>query len=181
MARAAQHRGMTPTGLSIHAALVLALAAFVTAGAATWAQSADVPAVPYPRDFRTWQHVKSIVVGPEHGSFPKRGGFHHYYANQLALEGYRTGTFPNGSVIVDEGVSTTDGAGQAKGIVLEGARLSLDVMVKSGERYKDTGGWGFEHFAGDGVTGGLSADARGKCFECHANATHDHVFSTIRK
>ena len=178
MAQSPQHQR---TGLSRHAALVLALAASVAAGAATWAQSANATEVPYPREFRTWQHVKSIVVGPEHASFPKRGGFHHYYANEPALEGYRTGTFPDGSVIVDEGVSATDGTGQAKGIVLEGARRSLDVMVKSDQRYKDTGGWGFEHFDGDSVIGALPADGRRTCFACHSNATHDHVFSTIRK
>src|SRR5262245_57186038 len=31
-------------------------------------------AVPYPQDFRSWQHVKSIVIEPEHPSFARRGG-----------------------------------------------------------------------------------------------------------
>jgi hypothetical protein len=33
----------------------------------------DTPGVPYPHDFRSWTHVKSIVVGPEHKSFANRG------------------------------------------------------------------------------------------------------------
>ena len=157
--------------------LALALGAVMTAGAVIWAQNRDAPGRPYPRDFRSWRHVKSIVIGPEHKSFPNRGGIHHYYANGPAVEGYRTGSFPNGSVIVDEGVFTKDGTDQAKGILLEADRRGLDVMVKNDQRYTATGGWGFEHFDRDGATGTLSADGRGKCLECHATAARDHVFS----
>ena len=68
-----------------------------------------------------------------------------------------------------------------KGILLEGDRRALDVMVKNDQRYKDTGGWGFEHFERDSTAATLTADRRGKCFECHSTAARDHVFSTIRK
>jgi len=172
---------MPLTTLRINSLLYLALSGFMTAGAAIWAQNGDAAEVPYPRDFRAWRHVKSIVIGPEHKSFPVRGGIHHYYANELAVEGYRTGTFPNGSMIVDEAVFTKDGTDQARGILLEADRRALDVMVKNDQRYKDTGGWGFEHFDRDSAAGMLSADGRGKCFECHSTAARDHVFSTIRK
>src|SRR3954451_6435388 len=89
-------------------------------------QGADQAVVPYPSGFRGWQHVKSIVVGPESPSFANRGGIHHYYANDKAAEGYRTGKFRDGSVIVDEGVFTKDGEGPAKGITLEGERRSVE-------------------------------------------------------
>src|SRR5688572_6703009 len=96
-------------------------------------------AVPFPQDYRSWQHVRSIVVGAEHRSFASRGGIHHYYANPKAVEGYRTGRFPNGSIIVDEGVLTENGTGQMKGIVMEGHRRTLDVMIKNDRLYKDSG------------------------------------------
>jgi hypothetical protein len=179
--RAAQYQRMPLTTLRSKAVLILALGAIMTAGAAIWAQNKDTTGVPYPRDFRSWRHVKSIVIGPEHKSFPNRGGIHHYYANEPAVEGYRTGTFPNGAVIVDEGVFTTEGTDQARGILLEGDRRALDVMLKNDQRYKDTGGWGFEHFDRDSTTGTLTADSRGQCLECHSTAARDHVFSTIRK
>ena len=138
--------------------------------------------VPYPSGFRGWQHVKSIVVGPEHPSFKNRGGIHHYYANDAAMEGYRTGKFRNGSVIVDEGVFTKDGEGQAKGIVLEGERRSVEVMVKDDQLYKETGGWGFEAFDGDARTGKLEASGRAQCHSCHSKAKdRDYVFSAVRK
>ena len=137
--------------------------------------------VPYPDGFRGWQHVKSSVVGPEHASFANRGGFHHFYANAAAIEGYRTGTFPNGSVLVDEGVVAKPGEDRLKGILLEGDRRSVDVMVKDDRLYKDTGGWGFEHFDGTGRAGTLSSDAKGKCFACHGMQTsRDSVFGRIR-
>jgi hypothetical protein len=149
--------------------------------AAFGAQSQSTPAVPFPHDYRSWQHVRSIVIGPEHRSFATRGGIHHYYANTQAVEGYRTGRFPNGSVIVDEGVLTEDGAGQAKGIVLEGHRRSLDVMVKNDRLYNDTGGWGFEHFEEQESAGRLDVSGRTQCFECHSKRKdHDYVFSAIR-
>jgi hypothetical protein len=137
--------------------------------------------VPFPEGFRSWQHVKSIVIGPEHNSFSRRGGFHHYYANQQALIGYRTGKFPNGSVIVDEGVFTRDAEGQGKGILMEDNRRSVDVMVKDDRLYRDTGGWGFQHFDGENKTGQLSPSAQAGCHDCHAKAKdRDLVFSSLR-
>jgi len=78
----------------------------------------DKPAVPYPDGFRSWTHVKSLIVGPDHESFAKRGGIHHYYANDKAVAGYRTGSFPDGAIIVDEAVVTKDGEGPGRGITL---------------------------------------------------------------
>lgn len=154
-------------------------AVLIVTGAALAGQPADP--VPFPQGYRSWQHVKSIVIGPEHKSFPARGGIHHYYANDKAIEGYRSGKFPNGSVIVDEGVSTKDGEGQARGILLEADRRFLDVMVKNDRLYKETGGWGFDHFDGQERTGTLAVTERSKCYECHATRKErDHVFSSIR-
>jgi len=162
-------------------AIALAVAALVATAAVISAQNKDAPVVPYPQDFRSWRLVSSELVGPEHKSFPRRGGFHHFYANGPAVEGYRTGTFPNGSVLVDEGVSTRQGEGPAAGITVEGDRRGLDVMVKDDVLYKDTAGWGFEHFDRDSTTGTLLASSRTTCSECHAKAQRDYVFSTIRK
>lgn len=145
-------------------------------------QAEDKPEVPYPAGFRGWQHVKSIVVGAEHPTFAKRGGIHHYYANEKAMEGYRTGKFPDGSVIVDEGIFTKDGEGLAKGITLEGDRRRVEVMVKNSALYKDTGGWGFEAFERDERSGRLQASGRAECHTCHLQAKErDYVFSSVRK
>src|SRR5262249_33612038 len=148
------------------------LATAVTIAAASIATlttlAADQPAVPYPTGFRSWQLVRSTVVGPEHPSFPNRGGIHHYYANDKAVEGYRTGTFPKGSVLVDEGVMTKDGEGMTKGLQFETERRGIAVMVKNDELHRETGGWGFEHFKGDDRTGDLKAGDRKQCYGCHS-------------
>ena len=140
----------------------------------------DKPPVAYPEGFRSWTHVKSLIVGPDHESFQQRGGIHHYYANDKAVAGYRTGQFPDGSIVVDEAVFTKDGEGRAKGLVFEGERRGLDVMMKDSGRYGTTGGWGYEHFDGDAKSGRLSGDDQAKCSACHAKSPTDHVFSRIR-
>ena len=141
----------------------------------------DQPRVPYPDGFRSWTHVKSDYVGPGHSSFAKRGGFHHFYANAPAIQGYRTGKFPNGSVLVDEGVLAKEGDDKAKGMLLEGERRAIDVMVKDDTLYTSTGGWGYEHFDGNERTGKLTTSERTRCFECHGTQEErDSVFTTIR-
>jgi hypothetical protein len=150
------------------------------AGAEASSNAHQQDPVPYPDGFRSWTVVKSLVVGPDHESFAKRGGIHHYYANDKAVVGYRTGTFPDGSIVVDEAVFTKDGDGRAKGILLEADRRFLDVIVKDGGRFETTGGWGYEHFDGDDRTGRLSENDRAACSACHMKAQTDHVFSRMR-
>ena len=43
--------------------------------------------VAYPDGFRTWSHVKSGVIGPQHKNFASSGGLHHVYANPEAMSG----------------------------------------------------------------------------------------------
>jgi len=137
-----------------------------------------MPAVPFPEGFRSWPLVRSTVVGPESPTFPKRGGIHHYYANLEALEGYRTGTFPNGSVIVDEAVSTKAGEGHGIGMLFETDRRFLDVMVRNDAQYKDTGGWGFEAFKAGDPKQRVVQDGGKACFVCHApHAANNFLFT----
>lgn len=161
--------------------IAITAVAVTLAMAVTTMARASTTAVAFPTGYRSWQHVRTIVVGPEHPSFAKRGGIHHYYANAKAVEGYRTGKFPNGSVIVDEGVMTKDGEGRAKGIVFEADRRLLDVMVKNDKLYKDAAGWGYEHFDGTATAPTLTDDGRKACFECHSTrGERDSVFTKIR-
>jgi hypothetical protein len=140
------------------------------------AQAQEGMAAPYPSEYRTWVMVKSYVITAESKLFKDRGGFHHYYANDKALEGYRTGKFPQGSIIVDEGVSAKD----ADGVTIEATLRSVEIMHKD-PAYQATGGWGYERFEGDSTAGTLGAKARSACFACHAGAKQmDYVFSTSR-
>jgi hypothetical protein len=131
-------------------------------------------AVPYPVDYRKWTVTKSFVAGPE----SKVAGFHHYYANDKALEGFTTGKFPDDSMIVDERVAVEQRGGSS----FEGKRLSIAVMVKNSERYAETGGWGFDSTQGNSQTLDAPGEKRAACFSCHSQQKdHDFVFSAFRK
>jgi len=133
----------------------------------------------YPADYRKWNHVKNSLVGPQNPAFKKYGGFNHIYANSKAMEGYQTGHFPDGSVIVDDVLETRE----VSGVTIEGSRRFIDVMSKDNQKYKETGGWGFEEFNGDSQTDrALSEQGNVTCYNCHAKQKdHDSVFTQYRK
>ena len=135
--------------------------------------------IAYPAQFRGWAHIKSTLVGPQNPGFASNGGLHHFYANEKGVEGYRTGAFPDGAILIDDLLETKDAS--TAGVTGEGARRRLAVMVKDSKRFADTGGWGFEVFKGDTQTGSLTSDARAACFACHQKAAKNAVFSELRK
>lgn len=119
--------------------------------------------VVYPDNFRSWSHVKSGVIGPQHKNFSSSGGIHHVYANSKAMQGYRTRSFPEQSVIVFEWLEWAE----KDGGVLEGPRRQVDVMVKDSQRYAATGGWGFQRFVKDSKTELAAEPTPQQCFACH--------------
>lgn len=128
--------------------------------------------VAYPEGFRRWTHVSSAYIGEGHPAFPRYGGIHHIHANKLAMEGYRTGTFPVGSVLTFDVHDVKIGMGT----IDPTTRKLLDVM----EKRRD--GWRFIEFDGDSktkiaVTGAQAVNA---CAVCHTAAPRDHVFSTLQ-
>jgi hypothetical protein len=157
--------------------MLLLATAFFTGSFSLWAQLDD--AVLFPKEFRKWAHVKSVLVGPQSAAFATEQGIHHIYANDKALEGYETGKFPDGSVIVYDLVETKEVAGNT----IEGPTRRVDVMVKASERHRATGGWQFMSFPRDNQTGGkLTAERQAACSGCHSNRKdHDFVFSEFRK
>ncbi len=158
--------------------MVLLLATAISAGGfSLWAQLDDT--APFPKEFRKWAHVKSVLVGSQSAAFATEGGIHHIYANEKALEGYKTGKFPDGSVIVYDLLETKEIAGNT----IEGPTCRVDVMVRQSELYRTTGGWEFMSFPGGNPTDGkLTAGRQAACASCHANRKdHDFVFSEFRK
>ncbi|HZF40507.1 MAG TPA: cytochrome P460 family protein [Blastocatellia bacterium] len=156
---------------------VLIATVIVTLGLYAWAKPNDE--VPYPAGYRTWTHVRSALVGPQSPAFENSGGIHHIYANEKAMEGYHTGRYPDGSVIVADFLETRENAG----VTTEGPRRRIDVMVKDSKRNAATGGWGFEQFRGDSQTDRVvTAEIATKCFACHGKQKErDSVFSEFRK
>jgi opacity protein-like surface antigen len=136
--------------------------------------------VDYPAGYRSWTHVKSMVLEPGHPLYESFGGLHHIYANTKAMRGYRGDSFPDGSVIVFDLLDVQRGGNALS----EGARKVVGVMQRDRRRFKDTGGWGFEGFArGDAKQRVVGDQAKSACFACHAEqaAASQYVFSVWRE
>lgn len=156
--------------------LMLFAVGFCMGGLSSWAQLND--SVQFPKEFRKWANVKTVLVGPQ-SPFTTEVGMHHIYANAKALEGYESGKFPDGSIVVYELLETKEVAGNT----IEGPARRVDVMVKGSEQYRATGGWGFMSFpGGDPGAEKLTAERQATCFACHSKRKeHDSVFSEFRK
>jgi hypothetical protein len=147
--------------------------------AAPLTQAAE-PAVDYPDGYRHWTHVKSLILEPGHPLHAAFGGLHHIYANDPAMEGYKSGTFPDGAVIVFDLLEVSRG----DNAIAEGPRKIVGVMQRDGSRFAGTGGWGFEGFvAGDPSQRAVGDQAKGACFACHLDQASQtgYVFSTWRE
>jgi hypothetical protein len=136
------------------------------------------PPVAYPDGYRTWTHVKSSLISPAHRNFATQGGFQHIYANAQAMTGYRTRSFPDGSVIAFEWLEMLD----RNGAYAEGPIRQLDVMVKDSQQFASSGGWGFQRFAKDSRTELAATPTPSQCFTCHDQLKKDGlVLSTYRQ
>ncbi len=148
------------------------------------------PEVSYPDGYRRWMHIASVVnpakkdvmgaPADEAKAAAPHGLIHHLYANELALEGYRTGHFPEGAVLIADWFALEE----ARSGLVQGARQSVDVMIRDG-RYTATGGWGFTKFDQDSRTiRKVDANAAAQsCFKCHERAREERefVFSVLKQ
>lgn len=141
--------------------------------------TASAQDVPYPKGYRNWHHVKSMVINQGHPLYDAFGGIHHLYANSKAMEGYAKNKFPDGAVIVFDLLE----AKSADNAITEGPRKVVGVMHKDSKKFAKTGGWGFEGFKDDSATDrAVGKNAEKACFECHAaQKERDYVFSTVRR
>jgi len=150
----------------------LALSALALAATSARAEEKS-PAL--PRDFRSWMHVRSMVVtDADHGMY----GFHEVYANPQALKVLRsearTPRFPDGSTFVVSiyEVVTKDGMTSA-------GQKRRDVVQVKDSKATATGGWRFAAFEPSGKR--IAVD-QATCFSCHSAAKDsDSVFATFTR
>jgi hypothetical protein len=132
----------------------------------------------FPESFRRWVHVGTGVIMP--GTMPQmtnEEGMHHIFANQKAVEGYASGSFADGSMVVYELRETK----QQNGVISEGDRKRVDVMIKDSAHYARTGGWRFQRFMGSDQAQNAIHDSGTSCFQCHQKATaHGFIFSQLK-
>jgi len=137
----------------------------------------DNAAVDYPSNYRSWQHVKSMIIQPGHPLEDPFGGIHHVYANSKAMSGLASGQYEDGAVFVFDLLDYDD----SDKAIVEKDRKRIDIMQYDGERFAETGGWGYETFVGDSTTERLDQDVVVACYACHTGAkASDYVFSQYR-
>ena len=152
---------------------VLALLAGVAAAPAVIADSSTLA---YPEGYRSWDHVKSMVINKGHPLFDAVGGIHNTYGNPKAIQGYQANKrFADGSVIVFDLFEAVD----QDNTVSEGGRKAVVVMAKDAKKFKATDGWGYEVFADK--KGTLDAKGQADCHACHTQQKgKDFIFSALR-
>jgi hypothetical protein len=143
---------------------------------------AEEGSVFYPDGYRKWTFLHSSLVPAAFPGFSKSAcvkpctnGIFHFYANEEAMKGLRTGTYEDGAVIAEEMLEFLVGD---KGNGGEGRRVLTAVMVKDSRRYAATGGWGFGNFGEGSKANTLDAKAQQACFQCHVSRKdHGYVFT----
>jgi len=134
-------------------------------------------AVAYPDGFRSWRHVKSMVIHKGHPLFEAVGGIHHIYANPAGLKGYQSRKWADGSVLVFDLFEAVE----ADAAVSEGARKAVVVMERQAKKFAATDGWGYQVFDAKTRRGTLDAKAAADCAACHSQQkAAGYVFSAMR-
>ncbi len=132
----------------------------------------------YPEGYRSWTHVKSMVIREGHPLESPFLGIHHVYANPQAVEGLRSGHYPDGAVLAFDLLESVAGDKTLE----EGGRRLLGVMEKNRTAYPQSAGWGYEAFDGDSRSERLVTDGGAACHACHtAMHDRDYVFSRLRE
>jgi len=152
-----------------HAAVAVALFA---PALAPLAQGAD--AVAFPEGYRDWyQHHTTVNL---QGHTPEgEVGIQNVYANPAARAGLRSGTFEDGAAfVVDRFSFRNEDADTLK----QDVRKVVAVMVRDAERFKATGGWGFQAFKGGKADAPVVKDGGTACFSCHAPLTGNSFLFT---
>ena len=111
--------------------------------------------LPDPNAFRRWVFVGAPLtpngLNDGHANFPE---YHHVYIEAKNVDAYlKTGTFPEGTVIVKELTRVLDPAfpdgsrtePSGRGF-FNGEFNGIDVTVKDSKRFAKTNGWGFFTF-----------------------------------
>jgi hypothetical protein len=158
--------------------MLCSCACFLVAVLSSFMSTVD-ETVAFPDGYRQWDLIKTHLKGPNNPASPKYSGFNHIYANDKAIQGYKTNVWADGAVLVFDVHESVEN----KGDFSIGKRKFIDVMVRDSKKYASTGGWGFEEFGeGDKSKALLTGEEKTKCANCHkARAGEDMVFTEYKE
>jgi hypothetical protein len=134
--------------------------------------------VSFPEGYRKWYVDHSTVALQGHMPADEVG-IQHVYANIVAVKGLETGEFDDGAIfVVDRFAYVEDG----NKTLSQGDRKVIAVMERDQERFKDTGGWGFEAFKDGAPAHRLVTDGGKACFSCHAtHSDNSFLFTRLHR
>lgn len=156
--------------------MILKIMAIVVAAGSAMAVNQNGE-VDYPSGYRSWQHVKTMIIQPGHALEDPFGGIHHIYGNAKAMIGIKDGSYETGAVFVFDLLDYDD----SNKTIVETGRKRIDVMQYDADLFPDTGGWGYETFVGDSTTERLDQNVSANCYACHKSArASNYVFSQYR-
>jgi hypothetical protein len=136
-----------------------------------------------PKHYRHWVFVGSPVTPNDMNSgkaaFPE---FHHVYIDPRSYAAYRkSGTFPDGTMLVKELVSVGSKSSASGNGYFAGDFIGVAMAVKDSKRFaKEPGYWAYFNFMGEDGKALSSAKAlpTAACNSCHEkNAAEDWVFT----
>lgn len=134
----------------------------------------DTTGIAYPDGYRTWYHHHTTVNLAGHA--PEGNvGIQNVHANELAVEGLKSGHFADGAAfVVDRFKYAEDGNHSLS----QNGRKIVAVMVRDAQRYPQTGGWGFQAFKGGDPKMLAVRDGGSACFACHIpHADNNYLFT----
>lgn len=119
--------------------------------------------VPYPVGYRDWyQHHTTVNL---QGHVPEGEiGIQNVYVNAAARAGLRSGHFEDGAVFVVDRFSYRD---EGNGTLKQDVRKVVAVMLRDADRFRRTGGWGFQAFKSGDPNLPVVKDGGAACFSCH--------------
>ena len=134
-------------------------------------QGADIG---FPEGYRNWYHHHTTVNQDGHAP-AGNVGIQHVYANALAVEGLKTGTYPDGAIFVVDRFQIQPGDNST---LKQGDRKVVAVMLRDAKGSAATGGWAFAAYKG-GDPGMQVVKDQNACFACHApHADNNYLFTS---
>jgi hypothetical protein len=135
-----------------------------------------------PTGYRKWTYVGTPLTPNDmndgQAAFPE---FHSVYINPLAYNHYeKTGTFPDGTVLIKELVSVGSKEATSGSGYFMGEFTGLEVLMKDKTRFKDEpGNWAFFSFGHEyPLKTAATIQPTANCNDCHGGAADDdYVFT----
>lgn len=135
-----------------------------------------------PKHYRNWVFVGAPVTPNDmnggKAAFPE---FHHVYMDPKSFAAYRkTGTFPNGTILIKELVTVGTKSSSSGSGYFPGEFIGVAAAVKDSKRFaKEPGYWAYFNFMGDGgkPLDRAKAEPTAACNACHQKDTEDWVFT----